>query len=119
MHIIILIILSDTSGHNNSYTTSGHIKCRKRVIIPFYYGVRKVNLKRLKSFSQMSFFGVLSRAITRINEKHSSAGVKQCILFMGCSNKMNMCEDHVHDMFCEVNVSYSIQRNAHKDILII
>ena len=21
--------------------------------------------------------------------------------FMGCSNKMNMCEDHVYDMFCE------------------
>ena len=32
--------------------------------------------------------------------------------------QMNMCEDHVYDMFCEVNVSYSIQKNAHKDILI-
>ena len=31
---------------------------------------------------------------------------------------MNMYEDHLYDMFCEVNVSYSIQRNAHKDILI-
>ena len=23
-----------------------------------------------------------------------------------------MCEDHVYDMFCEVNVSYSMQRNT-------
>ena len=32
--------------------------------------------------------------------------------------KMIMYEEHVYDMFCEVNVSYSIQRNAHKDNLI-
>ena len=56
------------------------------------------------------------------NEKHSSAKPLACgavyfilnqYYFMGYSNKMNMCEDHVYDLFCECK-----QRNAHKDILI-
>ena len=59
-----------------------------------------------------------------MNEKHSSAKplawssvfyIKY--YFMGCSNKMNMCEDHVYDLFCEVNVNTKECPQGHFDFL--